>query len=170
MDAIDVAMLVVGAFYAIAGLLLARAAVTERMLDVALARLTQKPLPRRDRLSTAFAGLLALVVFTGGVLLMLRLTAATWAFATGTALQALHLVWLAPAILDRDEPPDPNARRRTTNAAILFAAVTVFVLWCAASGRLATWEAATDVARWGTAAAVAVFVVVFGWQARRIRD
>lgn len=167
MDMIDAIMLAVGAFYAFAGLLLARAAVMERLLDQALARLTMKPLPRRDALASGFAGLLALVVFAGGVALMLRLTLAVGVFLSGTLLQALHLVWLAPAILDRDGPPDPAGRTRTRNAAILYAVMAVCVAWRAASGRLVPWSEASDAARWGMLAALSVFVVVFGWQARR---
>jgi hypothetical protein len=45
---------------------------------------------------------------------------------------------VAPRYLDREDPPDAHGRQQTTNAFVIYAAATAFILWAAYRGRLAS--------------------------------
>ena len=71
---------------------------------------------------------------------MLRLELALWLFVASTVGQAVYIWGLAPLWFDREDPPDPTGRRQTTNAFVIYAAVTALVVWAAQRGLLFEWR------------------------------
>jgi hypothetical protein len=136
----EIALRCIGAFYAFAGYVVVQAALTSRLIDRAIAALSaQKPSPQESA-QTLWHLASAVVVFASGVMLMLLLDAAVWAFLLAAAGQALYLFWLAPRHFDPADPPDPTGRRQTTNAFVLYSAATLLVCWAALTGRLLPWQ------------------------------
>jgi hypothetical protein len=132
----DIVLRVIGAFYAFAGLVATRSAMMSRFIDEALAAISlQKPKPAETARSVwMLAG--AALVFAGGVFLLAGLKLAAWTFATSALAQASYIYVVAPRYLDADDPPDAQGRRQTTNAFVIYAAATAFILWAAYRGRL----------------------------------
>ena len=140
MDATEIILRLIGAFYAFGGYVVTRWALTSRLLDQALAALTAEKLKTIVNLQTLWHLSTAVVVFAGGVMLMLLLQGAAWMFLLSTAGQASYLLWLAPRYFDRADPPDSGGRQKTINAFVLYAAATTFVLWAAFTGKLLSWH------------------------------
>jgi hypothetical protein len=132
----DIVLRVIGAFYAFAGLVATRSAMMSRFIDEALAAISlQKPKPAETARSVwMFAG--AALVFAGGVFLLAGLKLAAWTFAASALAQASYIYVVAPRYLDADDPPDAQGRQQTTNAFVIYAAATAFILWAAYRGRL----------------------------------
>ena len=65
---------------------------------------------------------------------------AAWLFAASALAQIAYLFFIAPRYFDRDDPPDPRGRQQSTNAFVVYAAATLFVLWGAFKGRLLSWQ------------------------------
>lgn len=131
-----VPILLLGAFYAFAGVVAAREVLKDAVIDAALAGLSGG---RRDRLDRErslwlFAG--AAVVGAGGLLLLVGSALALPVFLLSCLLQGLHFLVLSPRRYDREEPVDAAGRSQSLNAFRLYALATVFVLWAAASGVL----------------------------------
>ncbi len=153
MDLVDGSLRALGAFYVFAGVVGARAALTGDVMDRMLAaieaateseakdaRKSDAP-DDRGRAKAAWLLLGAFAVLVSGVLLLLKLHLAQWAFLLSALLQALYLFYLAPAHFDAIDPPDAQGRRQTTNAFVLYAAVTAYVMWAGWLGRLLPLEA-----------------------------
>jgi hypothetical protein len=140
MSPTDIALMVVGAFYAFAGFVASRAALTSYFIDRAIAAIAaEKPKPSE---TAQFLWLLgaASVILAGGLALMLRLEVAAWLFLVSALGQAAYLFVVAPRWFDAADPPDAKGRRQSANAFVLYAAATAFVLWAAAQGRLLAWH------------------------------
>jgi hypothetical protein len=153
MQADDIALRLLGAFYLFGGVMAARAARTSHLLDVALASITMKKLPRAEVLRTLWLAASSVVVLAGGAALMLMITTAAWLFALSALGQALYLALLAPRYFDAADPPDENGRRATKNAFVIYLVATAFVLWAYHAGRLAPWQ---DIMPWSAIASLAV--------------
>lgn len=135
-DITDIVLRLLGAFYAFAGVVATRAAMTSYFMDTAIATIgggRADPVERRRSFWLIGA---AWLVFAGGVLLVAGLGPARWVFLASAAGQAVYLFALAPMYFDKSDPPDPRGRRQTTNAFVIYVAATAFVLWAAAMGRL----------------------------------
>jgi hypothetical protein len=139
-DATEIILRLIGAFYAFAGYVVTRWALTSRLLDQALAALTAETPKTIENLQTLWHLSTAVLVFMGGVTLMLLLDAAAWVFLLSTSGQALYLLWLAPRYFDRADPPDSGGRQQTINAFVLYAGATAFVLWAGFTGKLLSWH------------------------------
>lgn len=135
-DVSHVLLLIMGAFYAFAGVVGIRAAMQGRMLDVALAKISLERTPVAETARGLWLLIGSFVVLAGGLFLLLRLEWAAWAFIASSAGQALYLLFIAPKLLDPHDPPDAGGRQQTINAFILYAAATAFVLWAYRTGRL----------------------------------
>lgn len=109
-------------------------------LDRALASIEGKAHSRADMALPLWHIGSSAVVLAGGVALMLRLDAATWLFVASALGQAAYLTVLAPRFFDAVDPPDAEGRSQTTNAFVIYAAVTAFVMWAHYSGRLQSWD------------------------------
>lgn len=136
----DIALRLIGAFYAFAGYVATRAGVTSYFLDCAIAAIAARKPPAVEIAQTARLLSAATLVLTGGVLLVLLVDLAAWIFAASALAQAAYIYVLAPRYFDAAEAPDTRGRRQTTNAFVLYAAATAFVLWAAFTGRLLPWR------------------------------
>jgi hypothetical protein len=136
----EVLLCVVGAFYAFAGYVATRAALTSHFLDRAIAAIAcKKPSSAEVRL-TYWLLSAATLVLAGGVALAFLLDVAPWLFVASAAGQALYLFVLAPRYFDVEDPPDPRGRQQSTNAFVVYLAATAFVVWAAATDKLVTWQ------------------------------
>lgn len=150
MDVIDILFRLAGGFYLVAGWFALRAILMDSVLDKALAALSagkEDPTERRRRW---VVGTSTVAVGASGAALALMSSWALPLFLAGTAAQA---VWIAGArrFFIAAEDDDEASRRQVVNAAILYAAVTVGVVWLWGQGRLSPWDDATGIA--GTALA-----------------
>lgn len=158
MDGTEIALRFVGAFYAFAGLVTARAALTSNLIDKAISAIALKKPDRIDTHRTIWLLTLSVLMFTSGVVLMLLLEPAAWLFAAGALVQALYFVALGPYYFDAAAPPEPAARRRTINAFIIYCAATAFVVWAAYVGRLVPIGNASGILLGAGIAAIALHV------------
>lgn len=136
MDIADIALRLVGAFYAFAGVVATRAAIMSAFLDLAIAKISLKSTPRREALRTWWLLAAAALIFVGGVALVVQIDVAQWVFVISALGQAAYLAVLAPLYFDADDPPDAGGRQSSINAFVLYLAATAFVLWGAAHGKL----------------------------------
>jgi hypothetical protein len=160
MDIAELSLRIVGAFYAFAGYVATRAALTSRFLDRAIAAISlQKPSPA-DTAQFAWLLCAATVVLAGGLALLLLLDLSVWLFLVSSLGQAAYLFVVAPRYFDAADPPDAGGRRQSTNAFVLYATATAFVLWAGYTGRLMHWG---DVPQLLLALAVAAFAAHIGY-------
>jgi hypothetical protein len=136
----DVALRLIGAFYAFAGYVATRAGLTSHFIDRAIAAIALKKPTAAETAQTAWLLCAAMLILIGGVLLMLQTHLAAWAFAASSLAQVAYLFFLAPRYFDVDDPPDSQGRRQSTNAFVVYTAATAFVLWAALTGRLVPWQ------------------------------
>lgn len=146
-----------GAFYAFAGYIAGRAALTSRVMDQAIAALGAKaPDPRETRQSLwLLCG--SLVILAGGAALMLLLDVAPWFFIASSIGQAAYLFVIAPRYFDPVDPPDERGRRQTTNAFVIYVAATALVLWAAVTDQLVPWREVP----WPLVAAAAITLAAY---------
>lgn len=167
----DVFLRIIGAFYAFAGFVATRAALTSHFLDRAIAAIAmQKPKPV-ETAQSAWLLAAAGIVLAGGVLLLAGLEAAAWVFAASTIGQAAYIYYLAPRYFDRDDPPDPAGRQRTTNAFVIYMAATALILWAAWRGRLTSLSEASTIEIAAAAAGLLLYATYVArtlwWQPRQ---
>lgn len=136
----DIALRLIGAFYAFAGYVATRAGLTSYFIDRAIAAIALKKPTAAETAQTVWLLGAAMLILAGGVLLMLLLDLAAWAFAASSLAQVAYLFYVAPRYFDVDDPPDPRGRRQSTNAFVVYTAATAFVLWAALTGRLVPWK------------------------------
>src|SRR5688572_31787260 len=156
MDAVEISLRVIGAFYVFAGWVATRAALTSRLLDQALGAISCRKPNRIETAQTAWFLVQAHLVLASGLALMLLSDLALWFFLAAAGGQALYLVYLAPRHFDPVDPPEAKGRRQTTNAFFFYAAATAFVMWASHRGVLLD-EA--QIPRPVTLAALAVFAL-----------
>lgn len=136
MDASEIILRAIGAFYVFAGYAGARAGLMSYLLDVALAAITLKKPPRAEILRAGWLLIASTLVLAGGIALMLLVDWAAWLFVISAAGQFAYLTVAAPYYIDLEDPPDAKGRQQTFNAFILYAAATGFVAWAYAHGEL----------------------------------
>ena len=140
MEIADIALRVIGAFYAFAGYVATRAGLTSYFVDRAIAAIALKKPTAAETAQTVWLLCAAMAILAGGVALMLLMELAAWLFAASTLAQVAYLFFIAPRYFDRDDPPDARGRQQSTNAFVVYAAATAFVLWAAFKGRLLSWQ------------------------------
>jgi len=136
----DIALRLIGAFYAFAGYVATRAGLTSYFIDRAIAAIALEKPTAAETAQTVWLLGAAVLILIGGVLLMLGLDLAAWAFAASSLAQVAYLFFVAPRCFDVHDPPDPQGRRQSTNAFVVYTAATAFVLWAALTGRLVPWR------------------------------
>ena len=139
----DIFLRLIGAFYAFAGFVATRAAMTSRLVDIAIAGLAAKKPSRVETAQSIWLIGAAALVLAGGVLLLAGLDLAAGLFLASAIGQAAYIYVLAPRYFDREDPPDPPRRQQTTDAFVLFLAATAFVVWATWRGRLTALDEAT---------------------------
>jgi hypothetical protein len=162
-------MIAIGLFYAFAGVVAGRAAMTDAVLDHSLAALSARKRDPRDVERTAWLLVGAALVGLAGLLLCVRSQLAAPAFVIASAWQLLFLTVLGPARFDRVDPPDPAGRRASWNAFWIHAAATALTIALALNGRLnpPTGAPAADWPTWAAFALTAGALVWSGlWIAR----
>ena len=136
MDAIDLLLRFVGAFYVFAAYVGARASLMSLLIDRAIAAIGGTPPPRADLLKDYWLIFASVLVMIGGAALLFLLDVAVWAFLASSIGQAVYLFYAAPRYFDVEEPPDETGRRQTFNAFVIYLVATAFVVWAASAGRL----------------------------------
>lgn len=139
-DGIRVALCVMGAFYAFAGYIASRAALTSYFVDQAIAAIGGKKASKQDTAQSYWLLTAATLILAGGVALMFLLDVAAWLFLASAFGQALYLFYVAPRFFDEPEGPDAVGRRRSTNAFVIYLAATALVVWALAAGKLMSWQ------------------------------
>jgi hypothetical protein len=133
LDPIAIVLRLVGAFYAFAGVVAARAGLMSALMDTALAGITLKKVSFRERALSWWLLASAWLVFASGALLMVLAREAMWAFILCALTQAFYLWIAAPYYFDAEDPPDAAGRRQTTNAFFIYMGVTMLVIWASGS-------------------------------------
>ena len=87
----DIALRLIGAFYAFAGYVATRAGLTSYFIDRAIAAIALKKQTAPETAQTAWLLSAAVLVLIGGVLLMLQMDLAAWAFAASSLAQVAYL-------------------------------------------------------------------------------
>lgn len=116
----------VGLFYLAGGLLTLRAGRMEAFLDTAISRISGEPADPAERLRGWSMIIIGGLTTISGLLLLLLLKAALYAFLANGAWQGAYLLWARGAL----PPGDTLAalgRRRSVNAFLVWLAMTVFV-------------------------------------------
>ena len=162
MDLVDLTFRAAGAFYLFAGHIAARGMLMEAVTDRMIATLVEEEdMPSSGKHSLLGAG----VVLTGtsGVALMLM---SFWALPLFLANVGVQFGWIGLALW-KHPPRDAEAvrgRRRTINAAVLYALVALGVLWAWEEGRLGDYD---DALAAGIVTGAAVYFA--GWLVRDLR-
>jgi hypothetical protein len=166
LDISDVVLRIVGAFYAFAGYIATRAALTSHLLDQAIAAIALKKPSRTEQAQAGWLLTSACVILAGGILLLFGLATAAWLFLVSALMQAAYITYVAPRYFDPVDPPDAKGRRGSVNAFVVYSAATAFVLWGSMQGKLG---AMSDMP-WHAAAALGVIAAHLGhttWLMRR---
>lgn len=167
MDAIDLLLRVVGAFYVFAAYVAARASLMSLLIDRAIAAISLEKPARADVLKSYWLLAASVIVMAGGAALLVLLDIALWAFLASAIGQAVYLFHVAPRYFDAGDPPDAVGRRQSLNAFVIYLIATAFVVWAAGAGRL---SAVADVS-WPVlaipAAMVAAHIAYVLWMARK---
>ena len=159
MDLTDIALRLVGAFYAFAGVVATRAAIMSALLDSAIAKISMEKTPTAEMARSAWLFASAALVFVGGLALAAQIDAAQPLFVVSAIGQAAYLAALAPYYFDRADPPDASGRKGTINAFVLYLAATAFVLWAGSRGKLTAFADAPPAA----IAVVATVLAAYFW-------
>ena len=139
MDAVEIFLRLIGAFYAFAGYVATRAALTSHFLDRAIAAIAVKKPSATEKAQAIWLITAASLVLTGGIALTLLLDLSVWLFVASALGQAVYIGFVAPKFFDVADPPDLKGRRQTTNAFVIYSAATALVIWADFTGRLKSW-------------------------------
>lgn len=139
-DGIQLALCALGAFYAFAGHVATRAALTFHFVDRAIAAIEGEAVSRAETAQSYWLLSAAALVLASGVALLFLIDIAAWLFLASAIGQALYLFWLAPRYFDAADPPDAAGRRRSINAFVIYVVATALVMWALAEGELRSWQ------------------------------
>lgn len=140
MDGVKIVLCAIGAFYAFAGHVATRAALTSHFVDRAIAAIEGKRPSRVETVQSYWLLSAAALVLASGVALLFLLDVAAWLFLASAMGQALYLFCLAPLLFDVADPPEAGGRRGSVNAFVVYAAATALVVWAVARGELESWQ------------------------------
>lgn len=138
MDAIEILLRLVGAFYVFAAFVAARASVMALLIDRAIAALALERLAVAELLKSYWLLAASVLVMLGGAALLFLLDIAVWAFLASAVGQAAYLFYVAPRYFDVEDPPDEIGRRQTTNAFVVYLIATAAVVWAFGAGYLSS--------------------------------
>lgn len=127
----------IGLFYVLAGVVVLKQMALDKLMDVVLDALGQKP-DSKEKIRTRLLILGGCLTFASGLALMTLSRWATVIFAANVLVQGGYLIW-ANRALPPETDEDRLGRRRTTNALILYLAAFAFVAHAHAQGVLAPW-------------------------------
>ncbi|MCC7250830.1 hypothetical protein [Hyphomicrobium sp.] len=139
-DGIQIALCAVGAFYAFAGYVATRVALTSHFVDRAIAAIACKRPSKTETAQSYWLLAAATLVLAGGVALLFLIDVAAFLFLLSAIGQALYLFYVAPRYFDVEDAPDAVGRRRSINAFVIYLVATAFVVWALSAGKLASWQ------------------------------
>ena len=171
-SAIDVVLQLLGLFYAFAGYIAVRAVHQARLIDMAIDVLSAVALPEemtppREHQRALWLLIASLLILAGGIALLLQMELAAWIFLASATLQIAYLLFAAPHYFDDGEKPDGQGRQGSNNAAMLYVAATVFVLWALQTGRLKPLSSIPLELAAAAAIGVAVYAMYALWKFAR---
>lgn len=141
-DGVKLGLCALGAFYAFAGHVATRAALTSHFVDRAIAAIEGKHVSRVERLQSYWLLSAATLVLASGVTLLFLIDIAAWLFLASAVGQSLYLFYLAPRHFDIEDPPDAAGRRRSINAFLIYLVATTLVVWALSDDKLTSWQEA----------------------------
>ena len=138
MQTIDLtlAFVVLGCFYTFAGVVGARAALMDALMDAALAGTSGQKHPKLDLERSAVLLAMVCIVGAGGMLLGVGSNVALPVFLMSCALQVIYYFVLSPKRYDVEDPVPEEGRQKSINALVLYVIVTCFVAWATWTGAL----------------------------------
>lgn len=128
----------IGFFYVIAGLLVLRAIAVSNLLDKALEAIEQSKPDPKEQTKTFVLTIGAYLTAASGAALVTLSSMAIILFVLNTLVQGGYLVWATKALPPEDES-DRKGRQQTTNAFVIYTAVTAFITWLGYTGGLRPW-------------------------------
>ena len=140
-NATDIVLRLLGAFYTFAGYFATRAILTSLVVDRAIAAIGASAPPRGQTAKAIWLLCVSNVVLAGGAALLLGLKLASYLFAASVVLQGVYFFIAAPRYFDRSDAPDAKGRSQSTNAFILYTLATGFILWAHSRGALVEADA-----------------------------
>lgn len=140
LDAAQVGLCGIGAFYAFAGYVATRAALMSLFVDRAIAAIGGVKPDRTDTAQSWWLLVASVVVLAGGVTLVFLMDIAAWLFLATAIGQAAYVFYVAPRFFDSEDSLDPAGRRQTTNAFIVYLVATALVVWGLSAGKLLSWH------------------------------
>ncbi len=163
MQTLDIILRIFGAFYVLAGIVLARTVLTSRLLDQALAAITLSRVDPKEQLKERYSLVLACLTFTSGLALLCLSSTAVWLFLAGAIAQAAFIYWIAPRYVDAPEDGASLGRQQSTNAFVIYSAIAALVAWSAHIGRLKAWAELSDITVSAAAATLVAFAGYLIW-------
>lgn len=128
----------VGAFYAIAGVVVLRQMAMDRLLDIALEAITLKKTDEKERWRSRVLTSGACLTLASGLALATLSPWATVFFAANSVVQGGYLLWAWKALPPESEA-DQKGRQQTINAFAIYLAAFAFVAHAHSQGVLSHW-------------------------------
>lgn len=170
---IAVAFGLLGVFYMFGGYAVMRAIATDELIDTVIDRINlleedSKP-AETDRLKKRFLGAMAIVSFAGGAFLFFQSALATALFCICLTMQLLHIMVLGPRHFDRHEDHDPkdSGRQATINAMVIYAVVTLCLLYAQQFGVLPSFPPSWS-QRESAGLAVTIAFAIYAYRLMRV--
>ncbi len=162
-DLVEITLRLVGAFYVWAGFIATRVALTSHWIDIAIAAISFEKPTLVARLQAAWMLFGSTLVLAGGLALLLLLDFSRWLFVASSIQQFAYLGYVAPNFFDQEDPPDPEGRRQTISAYVIYLIATLLVLWAYDAGRLVKWQEVHSVALGAAAAVLLANILYIFW-------
>lgn len=129
----------VGAFYAIAGVVVLRRLAMDSLLDLALQAITLEKTDAKERLQSRALTLGGCLTLASGLALTTLSPWATVLFAANSVGQGAYLLWAWKALPPESED-EQKGRNQTINAFVIYLAAFAFVAHAHSQGVLSPWS------------------------------
>jgi len=131
----------VGVFYVVAGFVVMRAMMMDRLMDQVLAALNSPGDPA-DAVRSRILSFGSFLTLASGAALAILSPLALLLFGANTVVQGGYLLWAERALPPKDAL-EARGRQQTRNAFVIYVAAAAFVAWLALQGHLREATAAT---------------------------
>ena len=131
MEALDLLLRLIGAFYVFAGYFATKVTLTAAFADQARAAIENVPPARIPRQKALYLLVTSTLVLVGGLMLFLLIAGAQWVFLASAVWQFAYLNHFAPRYFDKEDAPTNAGRQQNLNAFFIYCAATAIVLLCA---------------------------------------
>lgn len=128
----------IGFFYVLAGIVVLRAIRLGSLMESTIQAINlSKPDPK-EQIKAIVLTLGAYLTTASGAALVTLSSIATILFVLNVLVQGGYLIWATKALPPEDED-DRKGRQQTTNAFVIYSAVTTFIIWLQYTGGLRPW-------------------------------